>query len=412
MNNHNNNSSSNSLDRAPTPVFGSHCEFKQSSKQKLDLTQKQSHNPALIMGPITRNSHEKMLHLQQKKSTKAATMKNAAVAEEAEEADQIVDKSKSGRAWVHRVLIIIDLLLMGILLSRLLPYEHILSLCKELWEGWNNLCTRFVVSAASEISELSDAANNFTIDETDVSSHKTMSCVTSIIKHAFYPFLLFVPSLIMIGAAVATIITLDTEGRSKIVRLMCISSGGLFTFLSVMVAFAESSRWLLLGVTSVVIPVILMLLARLSVVYAGGTESSAQKSHTTPWIRISSWNNIVSLGKESQHYALTTARMIGFVFAFLPFLAGFMYVVSPPYMLVVPVSSLTTCAITGVFGIIPMLVSILAVSIGVKATLWTLAKLIQFYSWAVKKSFSVLLFLTVIAILMTAEDLLRVPSYA
>ena len=120
------------------------------------------------------------------------------------------------------------------------------------------------------------------------------------------------------------------------------------------------------------------------------------------------WSSVV--GKDSQHFASATVKLIGFVFAFLPFLAGFMYLVSPPYLLVIPVSSLTTCTITGIFGILPMLISIAVIGVGAKVTLWTMTKLFRVYSWAVNKSFAMLLFLTCLALLKSTREL-NIPSY-
>ena len=183
----------------------------------------------------------------------------------------------------------------------------------------------------------------------------------------------------------------------------------MFVFLSVMVAFAETSRWILLGLTTVVGPVVLMLLARLSVVNARQCVGDVYIQMPGMWSNNGlHWSSIV--GKDSQHFASTTVKLVGFVFAFLPFLAGFIYIVSPLYLLVIPVSSLTTCTITGIFGIMPMLISIAFIGAGAKLTLWIMVKLFRVYSWAVNKSFAMLLFLTCLALFMTTREL-NIPSY-
>ena len=121
-------------------------------------------------------------------------------------------------------------------------------------------------------------------------------------------------------------------------------------------------------------------------------------------------------GKDvSQHYVMTTATLLfGFVFVFIPFLAGLFYAISPPFLLAVPASSLATCALTGMLGIIPMLLSILVVGAGAMMTFWTLTKLFLVYEWAVEKSFSTILFLTIVALLMmiTGElNMKLIPTY-
>lgn len=268
----------------------------------------------------------------------------------------------------------------------------------------------------------------------DVGGVRLISPILKYATMAFYPFLLFVPAIVILSAAVASVIanphngassgthgdathakSKRREGRRRVLRFMSISTVGLFAFMSVMVACAETSRWIMFGLVSGVVPVILMLLARLTAVYgkASATPSCARAGANTGLCTSKLlWSKIAAEASREHHAATRAAALIGFVAAFLPFLAGFLYVLSPPYLLAVPVSSLTTCAVTGVFGVIPVMAAIAAIMIGVKSSYWMLSRLFHVYGWFVRRSFSLLLSLTIIALIMAARELLmKVPSY-
>ena len=397
-------------------------EMKEERSKRKNLQQQNVSNPTLILGPITRLEHEKVLHQQiynesasSSQDTSSETMTNT----EVHMLDQDKHTKKTIEAFapiattkpspIYRVLISLDIILICLLLVRRLPLDTISSFLQELWTYWNNFWTGYLV-AASSIQEMESSSDNSTMYHDTTVTSSTVMFVMSMIKHGFYPFLLFVPSLVVLSAAVASLTTMDMDAtRRKTLSFISISSAGMFIFLSVMVAFAETSRWILLGVTSVVGPVVLMLLARLSVANANQCIGDVYIQMPGTWSTNGlHWSSVV--GKDSQHFASTTVKLIGFVFAFLPFLAGFMYLVSPPYLLVIPVSSLTSCTITGIFGILPMLISIAVIGVGAKVTLWMMTKLFRVYSWAVNKSFAMLLFLTCLALLMSTREL-NIPSY-
>ncbi len=62
-------------------------------------------------------------------------------------------------------------------------------------------------------------------------------------------------------------------------------------------------------------------------------------------------------------------------------------------------------------GILPFLVSLAALIVGVKMALWLLTKLFSIYSWIFQRNFSMLLLLTCIALMMTTQQLQKIPSY-
>ena len=421
--------SSSAPTRAQTPHTTNKSQYQLRSQGK-NLHQQNVSNPTLILGPITRVEHEKLLQQQihyesaisspQDTDTCSETATNTDVhVQHVLDQDKHINKkpiqafasiATTKPSPIYRVLISLDIILICLLLVRRLPLDTISSFLQELWTSWNNFWTGYLV-AASSIEGAESSSENSTSYHDDTVTSSTVVFVMSIFKHGFYPFLLFVPSLVMLSAAVASLTTMDMDAtRKKTLSFISISSVGMFIFLSVMVAFAETSRWILLGVTSVIGPVVLMLLARLSVVNARQCIGDVYIQMPGMWSNNGlHWSSIV--GKEdSQHFASTTVKLVGFVFAFLPFLAGFIYIVSPLYLLVIPVSSLTTCTITGIFGIMPMLISIAFIGAGAKLTLWIMVKLFRVYSWAVNKSFAMLLFLTCLALLMTTREL-NIPSY-
>ena len=403
-------------------------EMKEERSKRKNPQQQNVSNTTLILGPITRLEHEKVLHRQmynesasssQDTSSETTTNTDVHMLDHVHTLDQDKHTKKTIEAFapiattkpspIYRVLISLDIILICLLLVRRLPLDTISSFLQELWTYWNSFWTGYLV-AASSIEEMESPSDNSTMYYDTTVTSSTVMFVMSMIKHGFYPFLLFLPSLVVLSAAVASLTTMDMDAtRRKTLSFISISSAGMFIFLSVMVAFAETSRWILLGVTSVVGPVVLMLLARLSVVNANQCIGDVYIQMPGTWSTDGlHWSS--SVAKDCQHFASTTIKLIGFVFAFLPFLAGFMYLVSPPYLLVIPVSSLTTCTITGIFGIMPMLISIAVIGVGAKVTLWTMTKIFRVYSWAVNKSFAMLLFLTCLALLMSTREL-NIPSY-
>ena len=392
----------------------------ESTKQKLDLSPQSAPNPVLLMGPITRESHERLLQQQQLRQSAPKEDTTTAYIELDDHGDivkqpllkpfrRLASLDNSSSKPIYRALISIDIILIGILLVRLLPIKTISSSVQDLM-NWYQIYTSHVVTAAS-IEPFNTTTNHTDTDMTRA------QFVLSIMKDALYPFLLFVPAMLSAAVAITSI-----EGRmigsfmsmSRILTYMSMAMAGLFIFFSTMISFAETSRWTMLCVTSVITPIMLMLLTRLSIVYANGSSNEYAHRMTVwcnsrlPWCGIA--------GKDvSQHYVMMTATLLfGFVFVFIPFLAGMFYAISPPFLLAVPASSLATCALTGMLGIIPMLLSVLVVGAGAMVTFWTLAKLFLFYEWAVEKSFSSILFLTIIALLMmiTGElNMKMIPTY-
>jgi len=387
----------------------------ESTEQKLDLSPQSAPNLVVFMGPITRENHERLLQQQQQRSKDTTAATNIELDDHGDIKQpllkpfrRLASLDNSSSKPMYRALISLDIILIGILLVRILPIKTISSSVQELM-NWYQIYTSHVVAATS--------IEPFT--NTTINTDKDMTrsqFVLSIMKDAFYPFLLFVPAMLSAAVALTSI-----EGRmigsfmsmSRILTYTSMVTAGLFIFFSTMVGFAEYSRWTMLGVTSVITPIMLMLLTRLSVVYANGSSNEYAHSMTVwcnnrlPWCGIA--------GKDvSQHYVMTATLLFGFVFVFIPFLAGLFYAISPPFLLAVPASSLATCALTGMLGIIPMLLSILVVGAGAMMTFWTLTKLFLVYEWAVEKSFSTILFLTIVALLMmiTGElNMKLIPTY-
>ena len=369
---------------------------------------KNSQNPTLILGPITR---EKRSKLQCKKSSKALCNRTTPSKKKtrrthtqhlkimAQKPETAPEATKS--LATTRLLISIETILMAILLIRLLPFKFIVPIFQELWNDRDKLSmSHEVVASPTGIESLNNSMVHAMVKYT---------------KMAAYPFLLFVPSLVMLSLAIVSATMDDAEnvgrntilerrnGRKRVLKLMSISTSGLFIFLSVMIACADTSRWIMLGVISVVTPAILMLLARLSVVYSDASSGYAEESKGMCTNGLS-WCSIAVDG--SQYYASKAATLLGFVFVFLPFLAGFFYMVSPPYLLAVPLTYLTTCTITGIFGVIPLVISMICII----SLSWMLTKLFRIYFWFVNRNFSMLLFLVCIAMLMTTLGV-QVPSY-
>jgi len=251
--------------------------------------------------------------------------------------------------------------------------------------------------------------------EIEPAANPMMNAIAKYAKMASYPFLLFVPSLVIFSAAIASLAVEDEEAngrsnsaqltsgrdRTRVLKLMGMCTCLLFIFLAVLIACADTSRWKMMGVISVTTPVILMLSARLSVIYADTCDVFAYASQGSCAAGLH-WCRTVEM--------LQVAKMLGFVFVFLPFLAGFFYVISPPYLLAVPLSFLTVCTLDGILGAMPSFISIICLIAWWKTAFWMLTHVFCLYSWFVKRTFSVLIFLMCIALVIAVQDL-KVPSY-
>lgn len=222
-------------------------------------------------------------------------------------------------------------------------------------------------------------------------------------KMALPVFALFVPSLVMLFAIVymSTIGYAANNGikdarrqrkmmlneRRWIIRLISISSSGLFVLLSMLVATAEMHSWVLLSALSIGTPaMIVVLLASLPVVHA-----RSEYMCTNPF----SWCMV----KSSSYYTLRAIRLASFVFIFLPFLAGLFGLVSPLCLLAVPFSSLVTCTLAGVLGtVVPAL---LGVFVATKITYWAMTRIYSIYNGLADRSFLLLALILSSAILLS-----------
>lgn len=356
-------------------------------------------NPTVIYGPITRELHD---HLEQEQGTKehdGTTTPSKQMVNSYQKLDhkqhsykQLMQEAKgkyrtdSKSKTKHRLLVSVDIILTVILLIRLLPFKPIATFFQELW---GELSMSHVVGGSSTIET----------DPWNITAMPDANFEKVVIKYArmtFFPFLVFVPSLVVLSAAIISVTVNDTKtGIKRTLAFMSFATAGLFIFMSAMVACAETSKWILLGAISCLTPVILMLLARLSVACAAIPDGYAD---------ILSWFS--KTVKCSQHFALKVAILLGFIFVFIPFLASFFCISSPPYLLAVPVSSLATCSVAGVFGM-----SMASIIIGLRNTHSMLTKLFHVYSSVVQRQFTVLLFLTCIALMMTTRQVMQIPSY-
>ena len=371
----------------------------------------------VIMGPITRAKHDKAQHKKRARYHQVPPSR-LNVIEEANHVhhDENPNQQQGAKAVPHLaaqgLLVAMEILLLALLLLSLLPLKHITLHFQELLNDWDEWSRKLLTWMQTKMGIYIVVASPTEIESLAL-TNSTVHAMIKYAKMASYPFLLFVPSLLMISAAIFSVTAADQtkserrSGRQRVLTFMSICTGLLYLFLSVMLACAETSRWITLGLISGATPVILMLLARLSVVYAD-THSGG---HHVGVLSSGDWTTGLSQGASGIAKAV---QLLSFVFVFLPFLAGFFYVVSPPYLLAIPFSSFTTCTIAGIFGVLPSIISIACLIIGCKMAFWAMRKSFGIYTWLVRmlvnRHGTLLLFLTCIALTMTIREL-QVPSY-
>lgn len=118
----------------------------------------------------------------------------------------------------------------------------------------------------SSIRRLCDTLHLSRIEEVGFTSVST--AILKYAKMALWPFVLFVPSFFLYSQL---IIGMTSENQSRDRKTMTwkvlLSLISLFAFLEMMLAMADTSKWTLLGITSV-FPLLMMILARFSMTSA------------------------------------------------------------------------------------------------------------------------------------------------
>ena len=379
MNNNNNINSTSST----APTEKSH----NTSRSHKHFYQQQTPNPTLVLGPITREKREEFQH------TNSSSARYTAIyfTSDSHEADQEPEPNEdvsqqpnevtattattNKSTLLQRFLVSLDFIMIAILLF------HLFKTKADIFQEMINRLFPSPVVVAS-LMEL-DGLENTTTQE--------------LIKYArmtLYPFLLFLPPLIMISVVIASITVDDTEDtgqmnnmaqavtarrrkrHKKTLNYLTMYTVSMFLFLTAMITCASTSRWIAFGVLSGAFPATLMILARLSVVHASTSGGFGCVSPgEADWLDWEHWYSNTEMPNG--------AKILSFIFIFLPFLAGFVYVtLSPLLLLALPLSSLATCVVTGLLGMIPLCIAVMSILLGWKSAHWTLSNLFYIYTCA------------------------------
>lgn len=105
--------------------------------------------------------------------------------------------------------------------------------------------------------------------------------------------------------------------------------------------------------------------------------------------------------RDPYYIVTTSVKLFGFIFAFIPFLAGCFYsTVSQVLLLAIPLTSLAMCTVAGLYvpNLMNLLLSISLLLIGARIVYWFLLLAYHFYSWMLETNQSIFLVVTLIAI--------------
>lgn len=101
----------------------------------------------------------------------------------------------------------------------------------------------------------------------------------------------------------------------------------------------------------------------------------------------------------------TLTKMIVFAITFLPFIAGCLlslFSTNALFLLVIPLSSLTICVVTGLYqpSLINAAIAITFLLIGLKIIQWTFTVIYRVYTWIVEINTSMAVSFTLVALIM------------
>lgn len=462
----------NEIDRSNTPLTFNWVEDNEHHHHR----SKRPAGPMVYYGPLTFEAHER--YQQNKEAPNIVTHSSSDSAVTAKDEPKKTTRTLPTVAEVVVVITTTSLAFVVAIPFGLLVFFLIESSIRILRNTLHSF--RIASAADAAIMEIAEIINKTSFEEVGLTS--VSAAILKYAKMAPWPFVLFVPSFFLYSHLVVGMTSENqSRDRKKMTWKVLLSLISLFAFLEMMLAMADTSKWTLLGITSV-FPLLMMILARFSIASADmygsldilspcgnytvaattmdsveGMERkfSISRHKVLLWCTLSltssfcpqytaqtpaaiasaivlvaffatiahscslvdrkrnhrnrlstthgvfaalSISEAIILAKEwysERSILLFLAETLGFLFIFLPFIAGIVHrLLEPLYILSVPLSSLAICTITGLspVSLIGLVVSILLAFIGTNILLCTLLLSYRFYSWLIHRHLTLLIF--------------------
>lgn len=216
-------------------------------------------------GPLTSLLHERYQENRDAPKAMQDSSKNSSIK------DKLEKTAKTSHPTVVEVLVVIVAASLAFVVAipfGLFESSLIESFIRSLRETLHSLC----INAEADAANVENAAffNDTLSSSAEIEYTSIPSAIVKYAKMAFWPFVLFVPSFFLMTHLIIGMTSgyNQSRDRRKVTWKVLLSLVSLFAFMEIMLAIAYASKWTLLGITSA-IPVLMMILARLSMAAAG-----------------------------------------------------------------------------------------------------------------------------------------------
>jgi hypothetical protein len=255
----------NVIERSNTPLT---INWVEDSEHHRNQSKRPANRPSMVhYGPLT-----SLLHDRNQENREAL---NAVPDSSGKNSAAVRDKPGKTAGTSHptvvEVLVVIAAASLAFVVAipfGLFAFFLIESFIRSLRDKLHSLCT----NAAADAANVESAAfPNNTLSSSAVVEYTSIpSAILKYAKMAFWPFVLFVPSFFLMSHLIIGMTSGHNHNRDrkKVTWKVLLSLVSLFAFMETMLAMAYASKWTLLGITSA-IPLLMMILARLSLASAG-----------------------------------------------------------------------------------------------------------------------------------------------
>ncbi len=253
----------NEIERSNTPLT---FNWVEDSEHHHSQTKRPTNRPSSMVyyGPLTFEAHEQERYQRNKEAPNSvpSSSKNSATVEDEPKTTVTTFSSSFEVLITTATLAFVVAIPLGVL-----GFFFLESSIQRMHDVLHSLRTTFAVNAAN--TETVTFLNQTSSSIAEVWFTPISAAILKYAKMAIWPFVLFIPSLFLFSHL---IIGMTSENQSrdkkKMTQKVLLALVSLFVFMETMLAMASTGKWTLLGITSV-FPLLMMLLARLSIASAG-----------------------------------------------------------------------------------------------------------------------------------------------
>mmetsp|Transcript_8470 Transcript_8470/g.12171 ORF Transcript_8470/g.12171 Transcript_8470/m.12171 type:complete len:306 (+) Transcript_8470:42-959(+) len=250
----------NEIDRSNTPLTFNWVDDNEHHHHR---SKRPAKRPSMVYyGPLTFEAHERYQQNKEAPNTVPRSSRDSVVT-----AKDDPEKTIRTLPTVAEVVVVITTVSLAFVVA--IPFGRLVfflieSSIRSLRNTLHSL--RIACAADAVIMEIVTILNKTSFKEDKFAS--ISAAILTYAKMALWPFVLFVPSFFLYSHLIIGMTSENqSRDRKKMTWKVLFSLLSLFAFLEIMLAMADTSKWTLLGITSV-FPLLMMILARISMASA------------------------------------------------------------------------------------------------------------------------------------------------